>query len=113
MDILVNGEVRELSIIDPATSCEWTQDLIGNAGYLTSYDDLTELYRMSGSDYTWWNDYIAEEQDLQDRLHELRQVLSDSEVENLNQAVSDCGDSCYAGMQLSLAEVVEYCEQLE
>lgn len=50
-------EIRELIIIDETTGIEWTQDLLGNHDAL-DYNEETEEYELSESDFEWWEDAI-------------------------------------------------------
>jgi len=58
MKILVNNEVKELTLIDTQSGCEWTQDLIGNAEGFDDYNNTREMYTMTPETYKWWSNYI-------------------------------------------------------
>ncbi len=89
MKILVNGQIKDLVLIDTKSGCEWTQDLIGNAD---GYDDDQELYMMTAATYDWWLNYINTEQDLQDRMQLITANLDDAASDRFEQSLVDAGD---------------------
>lgn len=85
MEILVNGQVKELNIIDAKSGMEWTADLLGNHNAL-GYDDEKEMPTMSEDNFNWWSDllprYENADQEVFDYVSELDE--SDSFYEILN-----------------------------
>jgi len=76
MNILVDGEVKTLEIIDQDTGCNWEQDLIGDCDGLTSFDESSGLYVMSVEDYEWWAAFIKVEQIMCDRISKIKLTLT-------------------------------------
>ena len=107
MDILVNNTIKDLTIIDPTSGCEWTQDLIGNADGFDDYNDERGMYTMSLDNYNWWSNYINIEQNLQDRIQTIRDELDNDAREQFEQELADTGDSDYEVMQSNVTNVVE------
>lgn len=106
MDILVNGQIKELSIIDPKTGCEWTSDLIGNENGYDGYDDDQEIHTMTPDTYDWWSSYVEAEQKLQDRAHALSAALGNEDREKFNQDMIDAADNDFEMMTAAQTEVV-------
>jgi hypothetical protein len=106
MKILVNGEVKELEIVDPKSGCNWEQDLLGNADAL-GYDDETELPTMDEDDFNWWADYIDKEQDLQNRAKAVRDELDNDDQESFDFDMIDASGSDYETTQMNQISVVE------
>jgi len=77
MKILVNGEERNLSIIDRNSGCDWILDLLGN--YNALVQDENENYVMDGDDYNWWSEYIAGVEKYEDLAEEMIKDGFDSE----------------------------------
>lgn len=51
------GEVKDLTIIDRKTGCEWTADLVGDDDCIT-YNRDREIYETDQASYDWWNNMI-------------------------------------------------------
>lgn len=77
MKILVNGEERNLSIIDRKSGCDWILDLLGN--YNALVQDENENYVMDEDDYNWWSEYIAGVEKYEDLAEEMIEDGFDSE----------------------------------
>ena len=86
------GEIRELSIIDSKTGCDWVADLVGNAGCFVNgmlktdpVDD--QVWVISSSDYDWWADYIsqyeADEDAIADFLSAIAKKYDDEKYEQI------------------------------
>lgn len=90
MDITIieTGEQKTLSIIDPKSGCDWTQDLMGNHGALPEYDDDTDSYQMSIDDFEWWDDLIERYQAADDRYHAIASDLDWEERAEFEEMVS-------------------------
>ncbi len=90
MDITIieTGERAELSIIDPKSGCDWTNDLLGNHDALPEYNDDDGTYHMSQADYAWWSDLIERYQIADDRYHELLHNVSNGDYEALQEDAS-------------------------
>jgi len=86
MKILVNGEERNLSIIDRKSGCEWTHDLITAPNF---WNDETEQYEMSEDDYNWWNEYITGVEKYESLAEEMIEDGFDSEEvwNTINEAI--------------------------
>lgn len=93
--IIETNEKTELSIIDPKSGCDWTNDLLGNHNELPDYDD-DDTYHMSQKSYDWWADLIENYQAADNRCHALLQELSgktyddmENEIHNINCDLED------------------------
>ena len=106
MKILVNNETKELEITDYKTGCNWEQDLIGNADGFDGYDDEKEMNIMEPETFKWWSEYIKVEQNLQDKIHELRNSLDNEDAEKFEQDIIDSGDNDYEMMQNNLTDAI-------
>lgn len=84
--IIETGKNETLSITDPKSGMDWTNDLLGNHGALPEYNDETDSYHMSQDDYEWWSDLIERYQTADNRYHELRHSLPGEEAEALEEA---------------------------
>ena len=71
------SEIRDLSIIDPKTGCDFIADFIGNMGAFTDgqfdYDDNFDVYICDKDTFDWWDTVVTENQNLEDRIYELSQ----------------------------------------
>lgn len=82
-------EITTLSIIDPKSGVDWTNDLLGNCGALRRYDDDQEVYLMTQEEYDWWDTLVAAKQASDNRRHKLARQL----LERLSDALMrDLGD---------------------
>lgn len=83
------GELKELKAIDRDTNCEYTQDLVGNAGGLTdgqfTWSAEDDAYLTDQATYDWWHNYICDqhksESDIEDLARDLD--ISYSEAHDL------------------------------
>jgi len=111
MKILVDNKIEELEIIDPKTGCNYEQDLIGNADGFDGFDSYDqELHTMTGESFGWWSTYIDVEQDLQNRIYDLRNRLDDTD--DFDRDAIGAGDGDYETMQSNLSDVVEKWESV-
>lgn len=111
MDILVDNQVMDLTIIDPKSGMEWTHDLIGNADEFGDYDHEKGMHTMTEEAYAWWSDYIAVEQSLQDRIQAINESLDNDAREEFKQSLMDAGDADYEITQSQTTDVVESYEE--
>ena len=78
MEFIINetGKLEELTIIDPQTGMDWSNDLIGNSGAVgqyIQYDDAEDAYRINQEDFDWWAEYISMYKRYQDELASLKE----------------------------------------
>lgn len=111
MKILVNSKIRDLTIIDPKTGCEWTQDLIGNADGFDGYDDDQEMYYMDMDTFIWWDQYITKEEKLQNRVYKLSVGLTNEDQNLFDQDMIDAADNDMEMMTMAQTQVVENWEK--
>lgn len=75
VQIKETGKVETLSLIASTGIC-WAKDCIGNHGALNDgqfeYDDDKDAYVCSEDTYSWWNDYFAAQQKVDNRIEELK-----------------------------------------
>jgi hypothetical protein len=77
MDIIVDGHVEILSLIDPKTGLDWFREFIGNTDALNTSDFGLDtevlLYTCTKETYDWWSRVALAHQLLEDRMYELVQ----------------------------------------
>ncbi|MEN6565877.1 MAG: hypothetical protein ABFC57_06215 [Veillonellales bacterium] len=85
MDITIKetGEVKDLTIIDCKTGCEWTADLITASDF---WNDETEQYEMSHDDFDWWTEYISDTEKTEKEAEKLADELEEKGIEFHNQS---------------------------
>lgn len=105
MNVLVNNQIKSLSITDPKTGLEWTKDLLENADAFNGYDDERDLPTMAPENYDWWLNYIEKEQYLQNRIRSIRVKLHNTD--DFNQALIDAIDNDYEITQMQQISIVE------
>jgi hypothetical protein len=71
-------EVKDLTIIDRKSNCEWTADLV-EAGRLKRDDDDNTI--MTADDFDWWSEYISDHEVTEDEAEKLAEELEDAGVE--------------------------------
>lgn len=85
------GERKEIHYIDNETGVDCINDIIYNSGaigdYIT-YDAEAEIYRISQSDFEWWEEYITHAKEDAEELARLRKEL-DQRDEYTGQSVID------------------------
>lgn len=87
--IIETGENATLSITDPKSGCDWTNDLLGNHDALPDYDDDTDSHHMTQDDYNWWSDLIERYQAADDRYHELLHDLNNEDYEIMQETAQN------------------------
>lgn len=87
MKVSVNGEVKDLIIIDAKTGCEWTQDFIGGCDDFT-WDTEAEILTCSEEAFDWWEEHAAAWQKMDELKAELAQEHGWDVV---MEVVNDCG----------------------
>ena len=87
--IIETGEQEELSIIDPISGCDWTNDLLGNHNELPEYNDDDGRYHMLQAAYDWWDELIEEYQAADNRSHEILNGLTGDDYDNMNKDLQD------------------------
>ena len=77
---------EELTIIDPKTGMDWSNDLIGNSGAMGDYihyDTGADAYRISQEDYAWWAGYVSMYGRYQDELTSLKEQYGADAVDDI------------------------------
>lgn len=87
--ILESGEIKTLTMIDPATGVDGVVDFVYNNGGTANfvYYDETGQYETEQADFDWWSKVISDHSTLAAR------IFSSSDPETLR-AVLD-GSGCY------------------
>jgi hypothetical protein len=75
--ILVDGQIVELSIIDPKTGVDWIEDLLGNHDIGA---DEEGFYAMEEEEYEWWVHHVERHQEAEYALHEVSSEMSEQEL---------------------------------
>ncbi len=107
MEIMVNNEIKELSIIDPKTGCDWVTDLIGNADGFDGYDGENEIYMMGAETYKWWDEYIKTEDIIQNRAREIQAELSNEDSEKFEREMQNAASNDMEMTQLEQLQIVK------
>lgn len=91
MDITITetGEKTELSIIDPRSGVDWTNDLLGNHNELPDYNDDDGSYHMSQEAYDWWFDLIENYQAADDRCYEMLNNVDGKDYDDMLTEIHD------------------------
>lgn len=89
------NEIKTLSIINRETSVEWTRDLIGNAGALSTNENGEVV--MSQIEYDWWANYIADIEKTDSDIYELWTAVGDvySEDAIRNRILAETNEADY------------------
>ena len=103
MKVIINetNEVKDLTIIDSGSGCEWTADLVSDDSSFDDYDREDGYYHISQESYDFWKTYISfyeadetEEKELYETYDadEACEIIKE-ETENINDY--DCRHDCY------------------
>lgn len=97
MDVRIRetGKLVDLSIRDPYSGTDCTQDMIGNAGALTDgqfvWDDDADVWRADEDTVNWWAQYISDTEQTWREATEL--------ADELGVSVADITERIDKGMQ--------------
>ncbi len=75
MDILVDGEVKDLTANTKQDGVEWTNDLLHNFNAQMTFDEDKGMYSMSGGEFEFWSDIVEK----LNRINDLEKGLSEEE----------------------------------
>ena len=79
-------KIETLSIIDPKTGVDYIADFVGNAGALIDgqfeWNEEFDAYICDQETYDWWEEVISDNQELDNRIHELAKVHGSEAVHN-------------------------------
>lgn len=93
MKVLVNGQIKELNIIDREHGVNYVRDFVGNYGALSdgqfTYDEDQGVFLASEETFAWWDKVLNDHQALEDRISDLGGIYGTHEVANV---VSDASD---------------------
>lgn len=95
MNVMIKetGAIEELHLVDNATGVDTAVDVIGNYGGLVDgqfiYDEDMNVYHCSLETFEWWSRVLHEQQELEDRLAELRKEHGSERVQEVLEAVGD------------------------
>lgn len=81
--IIETKERTRLSITDPKSVIDWTNDLLGNHNALPDYDDEDGTYHMSQDDYNWWAKMIDAYQQADNRSKDILDRLSEDDYDKM------------------------------
>lgn len=94
MQIFVNGSKKELDLINPENGANWISDFIGNTGAFEdgtfTYDEEKDAYIVSQDDYEWWEGIVRQQEELDERIYELKQEHGSEAV---SEVVKDAADT--------------------
>lgn len=105
------GTEVNLTIIDRTTGCEWTTDLIGNAGDL-HYNSNQEIAEMSNDMFEWWSNTIKGLDKIENLTEKAKELLSQEDFEELKEKLYNEGNGSdyeqhIATLTAILNEVIE------
>lgn len=87
------GVKQTLSIVDRETNVNYVRDFIGNYGGLTdgqfTYDESIDAYVCDQDTFDWWDKVISDNQQLEDRLSDLRKQHGSERVHNVIMQAGD------------------------
>ena len=86
------GKEVSLTIIDRKTGCEWTADLIGNAGDLHYNSDRT-MPEMCQEDIEWWSNIIEGLEKIETLTEEAKELLTSEDFEELGNKLANKGNA--------------------
>lgn len=90
MQVRVNGEMRELSLIDPDSGVDCVVDFIGNNGGLDSFVYNGDEHECSKDTFDWWKKVIDDQQKLVDRIFDLKEEIGSVFVNDALESIPDC-----------------------
>jgi len=96
-----------LTIIDSKTNCDWSYDLIGNAGDL-NYNRAECRYEMDSENIEWWATIIKGLVKIEDLTEEAKELLSSEDFEELEETLMNEGNVCdYEQHVATLTNILE------
>jgi len=84
--IIETGATVVLSIRDPKTGCDWISDLLGNHDETPDVDDDGNFI-MTQEEFNWWTNLTGKLSALEDRLHDLRLIVDNEDMEEFDVAM--------------------------
>jgi hypothetical protein len=100
MKIIINetGAVETLSIIGAKSGLNYISDFVGNQGALSDgqfvWDEDQDAYVCDQETFDWWQKVVEENQELEYRIHELKEEHGSDEVDKVLEELGsvDLGD---------------------
>lgn len=87
------GNLEQLELVDSATGINWAIDLIGNYGGLIDgqfeHDSEDDVYHCTQDTFEWWSRVLHAQQELEDRLVELRNAYGSERIQEVLETVGD------------------------
>lgn len=108
--IIETNESETLSIIDPQSGCDWTNDLLGNHGDLPDYNEETDNYHMTKESFDWWNDLISRLEVADDRCAEIKKCLDYEQSEEFAEGLAD---ACNCDLENQPEVMQQFCDEWE
>lgn len=88
MNVIVNGEVKTLSLVDE-NGIDWINDFIGNWGAMNQFPlDSEGNYTTDEETFAWWSEAVERQRKNEARKVELEEIHGRAYV---HYALSDCG----------------------
>lgn len=106
------NEVKELILTNPKDGSEWTEEYIHYGDFADiEYDSDAAHYIMSQDTYDWWSKVIADQQVVDDRVHDLTNVHGAAAVERVTDQAYLCDlEDQPARVHAALDEAFGKCE---
>lgn len=85
-------KMEQLQMLDNETGTDCTIDIIGNYGGLNGqfvYDEESDVYHCNQDTFVWWERVLDEQQELNDRIAELKKEYGSERVQEVLEAVGD------------------------
>lgn len=86
------GKMEQLQLLDNETGTDCTIDIIGNYGGLDGqfvFDEESNVYHCDQDTFVWWDRVLHEQQELNDRIAELKKEYGSQPVQEVLEAVGD------------------------
>ncbi len=89
--VIETGEVKTLRLIDPESGVDFVQDFVGNGGGFENkdfvYNHEDDVFEATAQAFNWWNQVISDQQELVDRIDELKEEHGSDAVNEVLESV--------------------------
>lgn len=89
--VIETGDVKTLRLIDPDSGVDFVQDFVGNGGGFENkdfvYNHEDDVFEATAQAFNWWNQVISDQQELVDRISELKEEHGSDAVNEVLESV--------------------------
>lgn len=89
--VIETGDVKTLRLIDPDSGVDFVQDFVGNGGGFENkdfvYNHEDDVFEATAQAFSWWNQVISDQQELVDRISELKEEHGSDAVNEVLESV--------------------------